>query len=70
MTKYTVKFKIEDGKTIYPKIITIDYMEFKILKWTEDKFKAISWNEYDCADDFAMEFENTEVVEIKEENIE
>lgn len=64
MTKYTVKFKTEDGKTIYPKIITLDYMEFKVLKWTEDKLEATSWNEYDCADDFAMEFENTEVVEI------
>ena len=64
MTKYTVEFKTEDGKTIYPKIITMDCMEFKVLKWTEDKLEAASWNEYDCADDFAMEFENTEVVGI------
>lgn len=64
MKKYTVEFKTEDGKTIYPKIITIDCMEFRVLKWTEDKLEATSWNEYDCADTFAMEFENTEVVEI------
>ena len=64
MTKYTVEFKTENGKIIYPKIITLDCMEFKVLKWTEDKSEATAWNEYDCADDFAMEFENAEVVEI------
>ncbi len=69
MTVYTVEFKTEDGKTIYPEIITVDCMEFKVLKWTEDKLEATSWNEYDCADNFATEFENAEVVEIKEENI-
>ena len=64
MTKYTVEFKTKDGKMIYPKIITVDYMEFKVLKWTENKLEAVSWNEYDCADDFAMEFKNAKVVEI------
>lgn len=64
MIKYTVEFKTKDGKMIYPKIITVDCMEFKVLEWTEDKLEATFWNEYDCADDFAMEFENTKVVEI------
>ena len=64
MTVYTVEFKTEDGKTIYPKIITVDCMEFKVLKWTENKLEATSWNEYDCADNFAMEFENAKVVKI------
>lgn len=64
MTKYTVEFKTKDGKTIYPKIITVDCIEFKVLKWTENKLEATSWNEHDCADDFAMEFENAKVVKI------
>ena len=64
MVKYTVEFKTKDGKMIYPKIITIDCMEFKVLKWTENKLEAVSWNEYDRADDFAMEFKNAKVVEI------
>ena len=64
MAKYTVEFKTKDEKIIYPKIITADCMEFKVLKWTENKLEAVSQNEYDCADDFAMEFKNAKVVEI------
>ena len=64
MTKYTVEFKTNDGKAVYPKIISIECMEFQILEWTENKQEAQNWNEYDCADDLAMELTNAKVVEI------
>lgn len=64
MTKYTVEFKTNDGKTVYPKVISIECMEFQILELTENKQEAQNWNEYDCADDLAMEFINAKVVEI------
>lgn len=64
MTKYTVEFKTNDGKTVYPKVISIECMEFQILELTENKQEAQNWNEYDCADDLAMEFTNAKVVEI------
>ena len=35
MAKYTVEFKTKDGKMIYPKIITIDCMEFENAKVVE-----------------------------------
>ena len=64
MTKYTVEFKTDDGKTVYPKVISVKCMEFQILEFTENKQEAQYWNEYDCADYFAMEFEKAKVVEI------
>ena len=35
MAKYTVEFKTKGGKMIYPKIITIDCMEFENRKVVE-----------------------------------
>lgn len=63
MTKYTVKVITKSGKVVYPKELSVNCNEID-TRWTEDIKEAVWWEEYDCADYFAMEFKNAEVVEI------
>lgn len=64
MIKYTVEIKDKE-KPIYPKNINLGFNDFEILQWTENKEEAVYWNEYECAEWFAINYENANVVEIK-----
>ena len=50
---------------IYPKNINLGFNDFEILQWTENKEEAVYWNEYECAEWFAINYENANVVEIE-----
>lgn len=68
MIKYTVEIKNKE-KLIYPKNINLGLNDFEVLQWTESKEEAVYWNEYECAELFAINYENANVIKIeKEEN--
>ena len=58
---YTVKITKEDGKVIYPSKISLGNNIIEPC-WTEFKELAVWWEEYDCADTFAREYNNAEIV--------
>ena len=64
MTKYTVKVITKSGKVVYPKELSANCNEID-PRWTEDIKEAVWWEEYDCADIFAAEYEYAEVINIK-----
>jgi len=61
MTKYTVKVITMSGKVVYPKKLSMFCNQVDAF-WTEDIKEAVWWEEYDCADTFAAEYECAEVI--------
>lgn len=51
MSEYTVEIK-HNGKAIYPKEIRLEFNDFEVLQWTENKQEAVWWASHEAADFF------------------